>query len=96
MGNFIQAREQFKASGKKTTSVNLYVIPESRRLRQVTVKLTPTSVTSQQDVIRSSQIQTADVWRYYSVQLPISAPGKWRLEVSSGHDHGCFVVEFSR
>lgn len=98
MGDFVVAKKAFRAANRNNqeSSVTLYVIPQSRTMKKVTIRLTPISANAKAETVRSTEVQTADVWKYYSVHLRIPAPGLWRLDVHSGHNHGCFEVNFSR
>lgn len=97
MGNFATARKQYRAAGTKYEQpvVDLYVIPKSRSLKQVSVEMVPFSAKTKSKTITSSEIQTANTWKYYSIHLPVSASGNWKLKVTAGNDHGCFEVAFT-
>ncbi len=97
MGNFVTARKQYKAQTKNDKPVvDLYVIPQSRSMKGVSVKMTPVSGGVQPSTVRSNEVKVADVWKYYSVHLEVPSSGTWKLQVSSGDDSGCFEVDFSR
>lgn len=97
MGNFGQARAAFaRGSGIERDPVPMYVIPRhSGAMDGVTVTLRRVSGGAATRT-RSTSVETADVWKYYAVQLPVRSAGTYRLNVVSGPDHGCFVVTFGR
>lgn len=98
MGNFQTAAKLYKAQVKKsqTPLVSLYVIPTHRSMPGVQITMTPVNAKGKSRTINSKEIEPADIWQYYSVHLPISSPGSWRLKVSSGSDSGCFDVTFHK
>lgn len=98
VGNFADARAQYKsAKPSPMQSVGLYAIPQhAAKMPGVTIILKQLNATGAERKFVSHSVQTADVWSYYAVQLPIPTPGVWRLSVSSGQDHGCFEVAFKK
>jgi len=96
VGNFVTARKQYSADARKskTPTVFLYVIPEhAAHLRTVTVLVEPTGAGSSRTV-SSKAIEDADTSRYFTVNLPVPAPGRYRLTMQSGSDKGCVYVTF--
>lgn len=96
MGNFASAQKSYKSQypHSQVPTVNLYVIPEHRSMPGVRITMTPTTATGKARTVRSTTVEPADIWKYYSVQLPVPESGSWRLKVASGSDHGCFDVTF--
>lgn len=91
-GNFATARHSY-ASG--THTVFLYLIPQhAKGLHRATITLTPRSGGSPA-TITSTQVDQAAQWQYFSVDLPVPAPGAYRLTMAAGSDHGCFDVTFA-
>lgn len=99
IGNFATARKQYKkeAPSKEQPEVFLYVIPEhSKKMRNLTLTVKPITGEGKSRTIKSNSVEQAEMWNYYAVNLPISAPGSYRLTAVSGADKGCFEVRFSR
>lgn len=98
-GNFQAARKQYtrEASTKEQPRIFLYVIPEHvEKDNGVRIELTSLTGSGETHTVKSSSFERAEQWRYYSVHVPIPAPGKWRMQIASGADKGCFDVRFSR
>ena len=97
-GNFQQARKEFKAhEGPDAALVPLYVIPlNAKKMSQLEVTMIPLSGTGKSRVVRTSSVGTANTWSFYSLRLPVSAHGTWRLMMSTGADRGCFEVAFTQ
>ncbi len=98
MGNFQTARQQYAALQKQTEqpTVNLYVIPKHRSMPGVRIVMTPVTADGKGTTVQSKDVELADIWKYYSVRLPVAAPGVWRLDVRSGADSGCFKIDFAK
>lgn len=98
VGNFQAALKSFKSQygHSPEPTVNLYVIPAHRSMPGAHVTLTPVTTKGKTVTTKSTSVESADVWQYYSVQLSVPASGTWRLKVSSGPDSGCFTVSFPR
>lgn len=96
MGNFRTAQKLYKSqhADSQQPTVNFYVIPKHRSMPGVTITMTPVTAKSKSKSIRSKDVEPADIWKYYSVHLPVPASGTWRLDVRSGADRGCFKVTF--
>ncbi len=95
MGNFKTARTLYASQhGKAKRTVNLYVIPKHRSMPGVHISMKSTSGNGGTRTVTSKDVEPADIWKYYSVHLPVPAPGTWRLDVRSGSDQGCFIVTF--
>lgn len=96
-GPFDEARSTFQAQTSAGTpaTVRLYFIPAGGADRTpgltVTVRNTETGV---QRTVRQRETSDADRWTFYDTQVPISEPGRYRLQARSGSDVGCFVVDF--
>jgi hypothetical protein len=93
-GNFESIRHYFRTNyGKREiTEIPMYVIPQhAGHLRSVTARVAELGVGTSRTMSFKS-IEDADAYRYFSLQLPIARPGKYRLTFISGHDRGCFVV----
>ena len=98
MGNFQTARAQYAQleTQSEQPTVNVYVIPKHRAMPGVRIVMTPVTAKGTVKTVTSKDVQPADVWKYYSVHMPVPAPGTWRLDVRSGSDSGCFKVDFSK
>lgn len=98
MGNFQMAREQYSQLEKQSEqpAVNIYVIPRHRSMPGVRITMTPVTAKGTVKTVSSKDVEPADIWKYYSVHLPVPASGMWRLDVRSGSDNGCFKVDFSK
>jgi hypothetical protein len=96
-GNFAVARKQYTSTVHKTEvpEVFLYVIPEdTKSMSSVKVTVDPmgSGVTR---TVTSKSVQQADQWRYFAVNVPVHAPGSYRLTMQSGTNTGCFEVTFT-
>lgn len=93
-GNFADARALF--SGSPATALPFYFIPiDLSGDPELVVELKQLDG-SASDKIRSSQIQTADEWRYYPVMITIPNAGKWEIKASAGAaSSGCWVAAFA-
>jgi hypothetical protein len=97
-GNFQSARKQYATDVKttETPQLNLYVIPQNARgMRKLTVTVDPPGSGPNQTVT-SNQVEDADQWRYFALVLPVRDPGTYQLSMTSGANHGCFDVTFSK
>lgn len=96
MGNFQTARKSYKSQHghSEQPTVNLYVIPMHRSMPGVRITMTPIKAKGKTRTIKSTDVEQADIWSYYGVQLPVPSAGTWRLTVTSGADRGCFNVSF--
>jgi hypothetical protein len=93
-GNFADAQAKF--SGSPTSSIPFYFIPVDLTGDPELVVELKRLDGSGSDEIRSSQIQTADEWRYYPVMITIPAAGKWEIKASAGAaSSGCWVAAFA-
>lgn len=95
-GSFVRARESYAEAAGSTgeAAVDLYVIPEHLPSRGVEITLRPVEGSGRATSVRVGALQSADVWRYYSVQLPVPGPGLYRLTARTSQDRGCFTVRF--
>ncbi|GGL35147.1 hypothetical protein H9L10_01430 [Phycicoccus endophyticus] len=99
-GDFVRAREAFKAggSGRKGAEIRLHVIPaHPRQASGATVVLTrlrKPAVTARATATRARV--TPDGVRYYALRVTVPGPGTWRAAISAGRDHGCFTIAFNR
>ncbi|NYI69151.1 hypothetical protein BJY26_003457 [Spelaeicoccus albus] len=96
MGNFQRAKKLYKSqfASSQQPTVNFYVIPSSRAMPGLEIKLTRIGAKGSAHTVHSRAVQKANVWKYYSVHMAVPSPGKWRLMVKSGSDKGCFEVSF--
>jgi hypothetical protein len=98
-GDFAQARSDYRhqhPAPPQLPTVTLQVIPEHPgSMPGVVVDVVPVGQ-GQPRTVRSHVTNTAGDVQYYSAQVPIQAPGTYRLEMRSGSDHGCFEVTFNR
>lgn len=92
-GNFVDARNQFAES--PDSAIPLYFIPEATEGDLELVVELEEVKGSASDVLRSSALQTANQWRYFSVAAKIPKPGVWRITASAGKANaGCWEVRF--
>jgi len=99
MGNFQSARKVYKSLARGSDDVptlDLYVIPKSRSASSVQITMTSMAAGSEPRTVKSTDVETADIWEYYSVHIPVPAPGVWKLDVRAGKDSGCFQVTFKK
>lgn len=98
-GNFAVARQQYSklaSPSHRTAQVFLYIIPQrASSMSGVTLRMTPLSGSGKSTVTTVKTVDTANDWRYYSAELNVPGPGKWRLSAASGPNAGCFDVTFS-
>jgi hypothetical protein len=98
MGNFVSARKQYLQVAPKSElpEVNVYVIPkDTSSMKSATVTVDPLGRGATRKVT-SKSVQDAADWRYFAVQLPVAAPGSYRLTVVAGPNRGCFDVTFGK
>ena len=98
-GNFADARAQYasNAGSQEQPEVHLYVIPQhAKQLHSVTVTMEPMSRAAKRSTVTSRSVEQADVWTYFSVHIPVPAPGEYRIRMVAGADQGCFVVDFAK
>jgi hypothetical protein len=98
VGNFVSARKQYRSTVDTTEvpELSMYVIPlHAAHLRSATVTVDPQGKGATKKVTTRA-VQQADASQYFSLQVPIAAPGRYRLSVASGPDRGCFLVSFRR
>lgn len=98
MGNFKAAQELFRAHHDKpgSTTLNFQVIPKHRSMPGAHITLSPAKGPGKTHTSTSHDVEPANIWKYYSVQLPIPKAGTWQIKVQSGSDRGCFIVNFQR
>lgn len=98
MGDFAAARGTYAQTNGAYDAqpTHLYVIPESRSTRSVTVTLTRVGGGAAPIRVRSGHAADAAQWRFFPISLAITRPGTWRIQAVSGSAHGCFVVTFRR
>jgi hypothetical protein len=95
-GDFAAARRTYRQGGSGSSTPTFQLIPEhSKSMRAAVVTVDPLSGGSSRTV-RSRVINTAGDVKYYSVDIPIAAPGNYRLTMRSGPDFGCFLVSFTK
>ncbi len=93
MGDFQQARKQFSPDESQTNSLYFFVIPQhAGTMKGATVKATKPGVSPQ--TFRSDSASSADEWKYYAMNVSLTAPGTWTFRVQAGQDRGCFVADF--
>jgi hypothetical protein len=93
-GAFDDARKSYGKArpGMKPKQVRLYWFPEhTKPMKGVTVVATSAGKT-----VRVTQHDAADLeqWKFYDTNITLPTGGRWQFKVSSGPDHGCFVVSF--
>lgn len=95
-GDFAAARRTYRQGGSGSSTPTFQLIPEhSKSMREAVVSIDPLNGGSSRTV-RSHVINTAGDVKYYSVEIPISAPGNYRLTMRSGPDFGCFLTSFTK
>lgn len=97
-GNFQTARQSFSSQFGTTEvpQLNLYVIPKhAKAMKKLTVTVKPLGG-GKAETVSSTQVEKADQWRYYAVELPVVSPGEYRLSMVSGADKGCFNITFAK
>ncbi len=95
-GDFVAARRAYRQGGSGSSTPTFQVIPEhSRSMREAVVTVDPLNGGGTRTV-RSRAINTAGDVKYYSVDIPIAAPGNYRLTMRSGDDSGCFLTSFTK
>lgn len=94
-GNFVDAVAQFAEAPED--AIPFYFIPvDITDDPELVVELEQLDGSGSQTV-RSSQVGTANEWRYYPLMLEIPAPGTWRIKASVGDENeGCWDVTFGR
>jgi hypothetical protein len=93
-GNFAQARQSFRsATGPDPATVHLYFVPEQSGASP-TLTVTMTSPDGGKATVSSNQVETANTWSYYSVELPVPSSGTWMLHARAGTNRGCFKIRF--
>jgi hypothetical protein len=101
VGNFTAARAAYKRSAASASAavptVFLYVIPQhAAHLHGLKVSIRASSGAEPTRTLTSTSVEQAEAQRYFAVNLPITAPGTYRLTMVSGSDKGCFDVSFAR
>lgn len=97
-GNFVVARKKFKSELGRTEvpSVFLYVIPQhAKGTHTLRVTVQPRAGGAAHTV-RSTSLEQADQWHYFALDLPVPAPGTYRLRMNAGQNSGCFDVTFTQ
>lgn len=97
-GNFVRAHQAFSDQYLKTEvpQLNLYVIPKmAKGMRKVTITVDPFAHGKTRTVV-SKDVEQADRSRYFAVLLPVAAPGRYRVTMTSSGGSGCFVVTFAK
>ena len=98
VGNFVVARKKYsdEVATTEVPEVFLYVIPQdAKSMRSVTVTVDPTG-TGPTRQVTSKSVEQADAWTYFAVNIPVYAPGSYRLTMVSGANKGCFDVSFAK
>ena len=96
-GPFDEARTSFADQTESGTpaQVSLYFIPAngpgSKPGLTVTMDNTTTGATQ---TLHETTTADADVWTFFQTEIPVPAPGKYRIRATSGGDSGCFLVTF--
>jgi hypothetical protein len=76
-------------------TVFLYLIPQHiSAVHRATVQVTSLDAGTTERVI-SRSLEEADAWHYFALRIPVRSPGSYRLEMTTGVDHGCFDVAFT-
>ncbi|WUH97787.1 hypothetical protein OHR68_30365 [Spirillospora sp. NBC_00431] len=102
-GNFHAARIQFSDQGTNQgdARVKIYWTPLHASSKpwtgpRLTVHLTRLSGTRITRTLHQPTVaHGADGRSFYPTDTPIPAPGRWKLEASTGQDTGCFIVTFT-
>ena len=93
MGDFQQARKQFSQDESQTNALYFFVIPQhAGTMKGATVKATKPGASAL--TFRSDSASSANDWKYYPVNVSLTAPGAWTFQVQAGQDRGCFVADF--
>jgi hypothetical protein len=99
-GNFVNARKSFTSQFGKTEVpyVFLYLIPRhAASLHKATVTIDPVGqAATATKTITSTDVEDAEQWQYFALNVPVPNPGAYRLTMKSGTDTGCFEVTFSK
>lgn len=96
MGDFAAARATYAATNGAYDAdpTHLYVIPRSRTTRRVALQLTRVGGGAPAIRVGSHLAADAAQWRFFPVSVAITRPGTWRIDVTAGPAHGCFIVTF--
>lgn len=93
MGDFQHARQQFAQNQTQNNSLYFFVIPQhAGTMKGATVKASKPGAAPK--TFRSDSASSADQWKYYAINLSLTAPGTWTFQVQAGQDRGCFVADF--
>ncbi len=95
MGDFKVARSNFKKTNGAydAQELNFFVIPKARKLTRAKVTFTPVSGKGKTVTVATRQHEDAAQWQYYPIHVSITSPGTYRLNVTSGNQHGCFMLK---
>ncbi|KRF13770.1 hypothetical protein ASG90_13095 [Nocardioides sp. Soil797] len=99
VGNFGQALTSYddQVGTMEQPEVHFYVVPKSRKqMKRVSVTLAPTGTTGRRSSVVSTDVEDADVWKYFAVNLFVREPGNYRMDVVSGQDRGCYLITFAK
>lgn len=96
-GDFALARQMFAAAnGAAGTMVPLQFVP-ANSTRATSIKVVLEMADGGAPVtISASQVKEANEWVYLPVNVPINAPGLWKIGVTIADNTGCFLVDFAR
>ena len=96
MGNFANARKAFRAAKNvyEAPPSSFYVIPKSVNGTRVVVTAKNVSGKVDPVTVKSTQVEEAAQWKYFPVELQLTASGTWQFEVEVNKTHGCFVAKF--
>src|ERR1700712_4681683 len=93
-GSFDDARKSYGKvrPGLNRKQVRLHWVPQHTK----PMGGVPVVATSGNKSVRVIQRSVADAeqWKFYDTLVKLPSRGTWRFKVSSGPDHGCFVVSF--
>lgn len=95
IAGFAEARDAVATAKKgKPVKVHLQVIPQhSASVKRVTLDVTAPDGANKR--VTSTNRDTANGWTYFSVTVPITKHGNWKIEAKAGSDKGCFVASLN-
>lgn len=96
VGNFAVARKSYvkQVPITEVPTVFLYLIPQHMRAAKKAVVTMHGPGTTQR--VTSKDVEEAGDWRYFALNLPVSSPGSYQLNIAAGVDRGCFRVTFRK
>lgn len=96
-GNWKSARADFHKQYGTTEvpELSMYAIPQNvKHLKSLKLTVTPQGGAAKTVTVKG--LQSADVWSYFALQVPIPKPGTYRLTMVAGANKGCFDVTFAK